>query len=98
MYYFQLSIAKSTTFEKGLDAGGGFTSPSFKAGQSYTAYGDVVVASIELKHKPCYVVAAKGKYGGVLGGLAKVRRSDEFPAPATAFLEIYPGKLVTNKC
>jgi hypothetical protein len=98
MFYFQLSMTNTTTFERKFEAGGGLASAAFKPGETYTAYGGVMIASIPMNHKPCYVMAVKGKYGGLLGGLGKLTTNGEVPAPSSAFLEIYPGKLAKDQC
>jgi hypothetical protein len=91
MFYFQLSMTNTTTFERKFEAGGGLASAAFKPGETYTAYGGVMIASIPMKHKPCYVMAVKGKYRGLLGGLGKLTTNGEVPAPSSAFLETIPA-------
>lgn len=98
IFYLQLAISGGTTFGKNVRAGGGLTSQQIDPGEPYTIYGQAVVRHIPFNFGPCYAVATKGKYGGVLGGVGTLLKSEQIPVAATAVLEIYSGQQTNKEC
>jgi hypothetical protein len=98
IFYLQLAISGGTTFGTNTTAGGGLTSKQIKPGKPYTAFGEAIVFSIPVKFTPCYAVATKGKYGGVIGGLGTLLKNQKVPVKASGFIEIYSGKQASSKC
>jgi hypothetical protein len=98
VFYLQVSIPSGTSFGQNAPAGGGLTGNPIKAGSSYTAYGQAVVFGIKFKFTPCYAVATKGKYGGVIGGVGTLLKGQSVPGAAAGVIEIYSGKSATSKC
>ena len=98
IFYLQLAISGSTAFGTNLKAGGGLTAKQIVAGKPYTAFGEATIDSITVKFTPCYAIAGKGKYGGVIGGIGTLLKGQIVPAAATGFIEIYSGKQADSKC
>lgn len=98
IFYLQLSIAKATAFGTNAPAGGGLTSKALKPSQTYTAYGHAEVGGFPVELGSCYLVAKKGKKGGVIAGIGTLLKGQTVPAGAHALLEIYAGKQSTSKC
>jgi len=98
IFYLQLALSGGTAFGSNVPAGGGLTSVKILAGKPYTAFGEATIDSIEIKFTPCYSIAKKGKYGGVIGGLGTLLKGQIVPSAASGFIEIYSGKQATNKC
>jgi hypothetical protein len=96
--YIQLALSGGTAFGDSVKAGGGLTAKKIVSGKPYTAFGEAMIDSIEIKFTPCYAVATKGKYGGVIGGLGTLLKGQLIPAAASGFIELYPGKQATSKC
>ena len=69
IFYLQLAISGGTKFGENVSAGGGLTGQQIVPGQPYTAYGRASVSGFHVNFGPCYAVATKGKYGGVIGGI-----------------------------
>jgi len=97
LFYLQLSTSHGTTFGARVRAGTGITGKGLKPGNTYTAYGQVVMNSIPINFKPCFEIAAKGKYGGLVGGLWKLGLHVKISS-ATAILELYSGKHAKYGC
>lgn len=98
IFYLQLAIAGATTFGKNAPAGGGLTGKVIKAGSTYTAYAQAVVHGFPVNFTPCYAIATKGKYGGVIGGVGALLKGQSVPASTSGVIEIYPGKSANGKC
>ncbi|HEY2473174.1 MAG TPA: hypothetical protein VGI19_00085 [Candidatus Cybelea sp.] len=98
IFYLQLAISGGTTFGQNVRAGGGLTSQQIDPGEPYTIYGQAVVHHIPFNFGPCYAVATKGKYGGVLGGVGTLLKGARVPVAATAVLEIYAGQQTNKEC
>ncbi len=98
VFYLQLAIAGPTTFGSNAPVGGGLTGAAIKAGHPYTAYAQAVIAGFPINFTPCYTVAKKGTYGGVIGGLGTLIKGQTLPAAASGVIEIYAGKSATGKC
>lgn len=96
--YLQLAIAGATSFGPNAPVGGGVTGKPIKVGQTYTAYGQAVIAGFPVNFTPCYAVATKGKFGGVIGGLGTLIQGQTLPTSASGVIEIYSGKSATGKC
>ncbi|HTX59868.1 MAG TPA: hypothetical protein VMH02_09330 [Verrucomicrobiae bacterium] len=92
IFYLQLALSGATTFGTKVSAGGGLTGKAIVAGKVYTAVGEATVDGFSVPFTPCYVTATKGAYGGVIGGLGTLLKSQSAPAAATGLVEIYPGK------
>lgn len=98
MFYLQLSISGATSFGANTKAGGGLTSESIVAGDSYTAFGEAIVFGYHYKFKPCYTVATQGKFGGVIGGLGTLLKGVDVPTSGSGFIEIYSGAQTSKEC
>jgi len=98
MFYLQLSIAKTTAFGPNVPAGGGLASKALKASQTYTAYGHAEVDGFPVELGSCYLVAKKGKNGGVIAGIGTLLKGQTVPGGAHGLLEIYAGKHASSKC
>ncbi len=98
IFYLQLALSSGTTFGANAPAGGGLTSKKIVPGKPYTAFGEAIIYSIPLKFSPCYTIAGKGKYGGVIGGLGTLLKNQSIPVKASGFIEIYSGKQAASKC
>jgi hypothetical protein len=98
IFYLQLSIASGTTFGQNVPAGGGLTGQPIKAGSTYTAFGQAVIDGFKFNFSPCYAVATKGKYGGVIGGVGTLLKGQSVPGAASGVIEIYSGKFANGKC
>lgn len=98
IFYLQLAISGHTTFGSKVGAGGGLTSKTIVPGDPYTAYGQAVVSGFKFDFGPCYAVAKKGKYGGVIGGIGTLLKGESIPVPASGFIEIYSGQQTSTTC
>ena len=98
IFYLQLAIAGATSFGQNAPAGGGFTGQPVKAGHTYTAYAQAVISGFPINFTPCYTVATKGTYGGVIGGLGTLIKGQTLPSAASGVIEIYSGKSASGKC
>jgi len=96
--YLQLGISGKTSFAYKAGVGGGLTSKSITPGQPYTAYGQAKIYGFPVNFGPCYAVATKGKYGGVLGGIGTLLQGASVPAAATAVVEVYSGNQGGGEC
>jgi len=98
IFYLQLATSGGTAFGENVPAGGGLTSAKIVAGKPYTVFGEATIGSFEYTFTPCYTVAKKGKYGGVIGGVGQLLKGEILPGAAKGFLEIYSGKQASSKC
>ena len=98
IFYLQLAISSGTTFGTNLPAGGGLSSKRLVPGKPYTAFGQAVIFSIPVSFTPCYTIATKGKYGGVIGGLGTLLKGQYVPVAAKGVIELYSGKQAGGKC
>lgn len=98
MFYLQLAISGKTGFGSKAPAGGGLTSKKIVPGKQYTAYGQAVFYGIKFKFGPCYATAAKGKYGGVIGGIGTLLEGESVPGKASGVIEVYPGQQTSTQC
>ena len=98
VYYLQIAVQGGTSFGQNAQAGGGLTGKPIKPGQTYTVFGRAVVLGFPINFTPCYTVARKGKYGGVIGGIGTLLQGQNVPAGTSGVIEIYPGKNATGKC
>lgn len=98
LFYMQFSISGGTQFGSKLKAGGGLTSATLVPGDTYTAIGQAKVFGFKVKLGPCYIVATKGKYGGVISGLGALVKGQDLPEAVTGIIEIYSGQLTSTDC
>jgi hypothetical protein len=98
IFYLQLSISSGTTFSTNAPAGGGLTSKKIKASKAYTAYGQASAGGISVTLGSCYLVATKGKSGGVISGIGTLLKGKNVPIAAKGVVEIYAGKHAKSKC
>ncbi len=98
IFYLQLAISGSTSFGSNVKAGGGITSEHIVPDKAYTAYGRATISGFPFNFGPCYSVATKGKYGGVIGGVGTLLKGVSVPAAASAVIELYSGKQTGTKC
>jgi hypothetical protein len=98
IFYLQLAISGGTYFGTNEPAGGGLAAKKIVPGDSYTAFGEATIDGFTVKFTPCYIVAKKSPYGGVIGGIGSLLKSQDVPAAATGVIEIYPGKHAGGKC
>jgi hypothetical protein len=98
IFYLQLAISGGTYFGTNVPAGGGLAAKKIVPGDSYTAFGEATIYGFTVKFTPCYIVAKKSSYGGVIGGIGSLLKGQDVPAAATGLIEIYPGKHAGGKC
>ena len=98
IFYIQLGLSGGTSFSNYVGAGGGLASKTLVPKQPYTAYGQAVVYGFKYDFGPCYVVAKKNRYGGIIGGLGTLLKGQSIPVKANAVLEIYSGQQTQTKC
>jgi hypothetical protein len=98
IFYLQLAISDGTKFGNNVSAGGGLTGQQIVPGQPYTAYGRASVSGFHINFGPCYTVATKGKYGGVIGGIGTLLKGVTVPVAASGLIEIYSGEQTTKQC
>jgi hypothetical protein len=51
-----------------------------------------------VKFGPCYTTATKGKYGGVIGGIGALLKSEKIPFKVSGVIEIYSGQQTGMEC
>jgi len=98
IFYLQLATSGGTAFGENVPAGGGLTSAKIVAGKPYTVFGEASIGSLEYKFTPCYAIATKGKYGGVIGEVGELLKGVILPAAAKGYIEVYSGKQTSSKC
>lgn len=98
IFYLQLGISGGTTFGNKVRRGGGLTAAQIEPGYPYTVYGQAVIFGIKFNFGPCYTVAKKGKYGGVIGGVGTLLKGQQVPYAANAVLEVYSGQQTSSPC
>ncbi len=98
IFYLQLAISGKTEFGENVRAGGGLTSKKIEPSEPYTAFGEAIIYSIPIQLSPCYTIATKGKYGGVIGGLGTLLKGQKVPTKASGFIEIYSGRQADDSC
>jgi hypothetical protein len=98
LFYLQLATSGAVTFGPSAKAGGGLSSKTIKPGQAYTAFGQASIDGFPASLTPCYTVAKKGRSGGTIGGIGSLLKSQNIPAAASGYIEIYVGKQTTLKC
>ncbi len=98
IFYLQLALSGGTSFGPNVQAGGGLTAPKIVPGKPYTAYGQATISGFTLNFGPCYSVATKGKYGGVIGGIGTLLKGQTIPVAASGVIEIYSGKQTSTRC
>jgi hypothetical protein len=98
IFYLQLAISGATQFGANTSAGGGLTSKDIVPGDAYTAFGEAIVYGFKYHFTPCYTIATKGTYGGVIGGLGTLLKDVDIPAKASGFVEIYSGEQSSSEC
>ena len=98
IFYLQLGIAGGTSFAAKVQAGGGLTSKTIVPGDAYTAYGQATIFSFKISLGPCYTIATKGPYGGVIGGVGALLKGQSVPSKANGVIEIYAGQQTSKKC
>jgi hypothetical protein len=96
--YLNLHFHAGTHFGSKLRSGGGLTSQTIYAGNTYTAYGIVAVGNLDLMFPPCYTVATQGPYGGVLPNLGDLFSATTITGAGFGVIEIYPGEQVSQEC
>jgi len=98
IFYLQVALSGGTSFGGNVRAGGGLTSATIVAGNPYTAYGQAKIDGFKLNFGPCYTIATKGKYGGVIGGIGTLLKGVRVPAAAKGVIEIYSGQQTSKTC
>ncbi len=98
LFYLQIAFTTGTTFANNARAGGGLTGKAITAGSTYTAYAQAIILGFPVNFKPCYTVATKGKYGGVIGGVGTLLKGQAVPNNTSGIIEIYPGQNAPAKC
>lgn len=98
IFYLQLALSGGTRFASKLQAGGGLTAEQIVPGKAYTAYGQAAISGFTINFGPCYSVATKGKYGGVIGGIGTLIKGQSVPVAVSGVIEIYSGKQTRTKC
>ena len=98
IFYLQLALSGATSFGTKGTAGGGLTAAAIVPGKPYTAYGQAVLFSVPFNFGPCYTIAIKGKYGGVIGAVGTLLKGQNIPGAAKGVIEFYAGKQTGMKC
>jgi hypothetical protein len=98
IFYLQVRLSGGTSFGEKVGAGGGLTSKTIVPGSPYTAYGQADLFGMRVDFGPCYTVATKGKYGGVIGGIGTLLKGVSVPVHASGVIEIYSGQQTETKC
>jgi hypothetical protein len=98
IFYLAFSTSGGTTFGRDLKSGGGLTGKQVVSGQPYTAYGEASAFGDKVKFGPCYATATKGKYGGVIGGIGALLKSEDIPVKVSGVIEIYSGEQTSKEC
>ncbi|MGC1382043.1 MAG: hypothetical protein WA814_13595 [Candidatus Baltobacteraceae bacterium] len=98
LFYLQLALSDGTSFGSNVQAGGGLTGKKIVSGKPYTAYGQATIDSFPFDFGPCYTVATKGRYGGVIGGVGTLLKGQNIPVAAKGVIEIYAGKQTGTQC
>jgi hypothetical protein len=98
IFYLQLALSGATQFGSHVKAGGGLTAKEILPGMPYSAYGQATISGFTLKFGPCYSVATKGKYGGVIGAIGTLLKGVTIPVAAKGIIELYSGKQTSTKC
>ncbi|HVR46407.1 MAG TPA: hypothetical protein VMT95_07205 [Candidatus Binatia bacterium] len=98
IFYLQLALSGGTSFAPKVQAGGGLTAKKIVPGEPYTAYGQATISGFTFSFGPCYSVAKKGKYGGVIGGIGTLLKGQTIFAAASGVIELYSGKQTSTKC
>jgi hypothetical protein len=96
--YLNLHFHAGTHFGSNLESGGGLTSHVIHPNDAYTAYGIVAVGHLVLMFPPCYTVATKGPYGGVLPDLGDLFSNTTVTGAGYGVIEIYSGAQVSQAC
>lgn len=96
--YLQLALSGKTAFGAKAEAGGGLTSKHITPGQPYTAYGEAKIYGFPVDFGPCYAIASKGKYGGVIGGIGTLLKGESIPGAVSAVIEVLPGNQGGGQC
>lgn len=96
--YLQLTLSGRTAFGAKAAAGGGLTSKHITPGQPYTAYGEAKIEGFPIDFGPCYAIASKGKYGGVIGGIGTLLKGASVPGAISAVIEVLPGNQGGSQC
>jgi hypothetical protein len=98
IFYLQLALSGAVSFGRNVRVGGGLTSKTIVPGKPYTAYGQAMLSGFRFDFGPCYAIASKGRYGGVLGGIGTLLKGQDVPGAASGVIEIYAGKQTRTKC
>jgi hypothetical protein len=98
IFYLQLAVSAATSFGTKVPAGGGLTSKKIEPGKPYSAYGQATLYGFKVDFGPCYAIATKGRFGGVLGGIGTLLKGAYVPGAASGVIEIYAGKQTTKEC
>lgn len=98
LFYLQMSFASGTSFGNEIRPVGGLTGAAIASGKPYTVFGQATISGQKIKLGPCYSVASKGKYGGVIGAIGALFEFGVIPTKATGFLEVYSGKQTSTLC
>jgi hypothetical protein len=93
IFYLQLALTGPVTFGKDVPAGGGLEGEKIVPSQTYTAFGESTSPLVE-KFKPCYLIAKKNNYGGIISGVGTLLKGVSIPLPVhvQGVIEIYSGK------
>jgi hypothetical protein len=93
IFYLQLALTGPVSFGTHVPAGGGLAGKKFVPSQTYTAFGESTSPVVET-FKPCYLVAKKNKYGGIISGVGTLLKGVSIPLPVAVkgVIEIYSGK------
>jgi hypothetical protein len=98
IFYLQISFASGTSFGNEIRPVGGLTGAAITKGKPYTIFGQATISGQKVKLGPCYSVATKGKYGGVVGAIGALLEYGIIPTKTNGFLEVYSGKQTSTVC
>lgn len=89
IFYLQVSLSGTTTFETKSRAGAELWSEKLTAGKCFEVATEGKISGNPFGPAAVYVKAIKGKYGGAIGDFGKVRKSLTVDSGSNAFIEIY---------
>ena len=96
--YEQLVFAKGSAFGKNAKGNASVMGAKIVVGNTYSLFSQFNVNGHKINGMPCYSVATKGKYGGVLDLGSSPLEGRSIQAKTTIIAEIYAGKQATQQC
>jgi hypothetical protein len=99
LVYDQLVLSRATTFaKKGGKGVPVITGTNIVPGKPYSLFVQFIVKGKKENSQPCYSIATKSKYGGVIQTGAVPLRDQSIASDTTVVAELYPGMQTKTKC